>query len=248
MSRPRFSIIVTTYNFELYARAAAESALNQSEADKEVILVDDGSTDGTVQAVRDLPNVTILQQSNAGVAAARRTGFNASRGEFIVFLDGDDLLEPDYLRDTHDCLMRHDGAAFCYTWMRCFGARDDLMTLRAFDEEVLILEGNYIGIGALQRREIFEQVGGFGQLPSHEDWDYWIGAVDQGFKGVLLEKALYLYRQHQSGASRNYDWETHGRELKRLMRKRHPAFYYRNRIRRLLRNRDYRGFFKLLVE
>lgn len=243
----RFSIVITTYNFERFARAAAESALSQSEASKEVILVDDGSTDGTVRSVQDLPGLKIVAQANSGVAAARKRGVEASCGEYLVFLDGDDELDVDYLRETSACLAANPEASFCYTPMKLFGFKTGLMELRDFNEEALILYGNYIGVGALQPRTLYDRVGGFAELPSYEDWDYWLRAVELGFKGVRLNKPLYFYRQHEPGVSRNADWSVQGNDFLDLMRRRHRRLYVKNRAKRLVRWRDWKGLLKLMV-
>ena len=95
---PRVSIIVSNYNYERYLAAAVDSALAQTIPDCEVIVVDDGSTDGSravLERYRDDPRVTLIMQENGGQAVAMNIGFAASRGDIVIFLDSDDALKPD---------------------------------------------------------------------------------------------------------------------------------------------------------
>jgi len=97
MSTALVSIIIPVYNGEKYLTKAIQSALGQTWANKEIIVVDDGSADSSVQIAKGFGsnNVKIIQQKNAGAAAARNAGLTEARGEYIQFLDADDLLSPD---------------------------------------------------------------------------------------------------------------------------------------------------------
>ncbi len=96
--RPFVSIIITSYNFEDFVGSAIDSALAQTHREREVIIVDDGSTDGSrgvIERYRDRPGVTTILQQNGGQASAMNAGFAASRGDIVVFLDADDRLKPE---------------------------------------------------------------------------------------------------------------------------------------------------------
>ena len=99
ISRQLISVIVPAYNIALYAAACVHSILQQSYPDIEVILVDDGSTDGTPAVLQELmeedPRVKVIHQENGGVTRARLAGVRAAQGEWIGFVDGDDIIEPD---------------------------------------------------------------------------------------------------------------------------------------------------------
>lgn len=103
---PRFSIIVPLYNKAPYVRKALDSIVSQTFSDWECIIVDDGSTDGSLDMVQEVKSqepraksVRIISQQNAGVAAARNNGVKASQGEFLCFLDADDWWEPTFLKE-----------------------------------------------------------------------------------------------------------------------------------------------------
>lgn len=116
------SIIVPVYNAALYLRDCVSSLLAQRFVDFEVLLVDDGSTDGSGQLCDELaakdPRVVVLHQKNGGVSSARNRGIDEARGEYLVFVDADDLVTEDYLEH----LMESD-ADVVVTGVRKFGAR-----------------------------------------------------------------------------------------------------------------------------
>ena len=98
---PKLSIIVPIYNVEAYLRKCVDSVLNQDYEDYEIILVDDGSTDACPQICEEYAannaHIRVIHQPNAGLSAARNTGSRASRGEYIMFVDSDDYIEPNVL-------------------------------------------------------------------------------------------------------------------------------------------------------
>ena len=94
-SLPLVSVIITSYNQRRFVLESASSAQRQTYSNRELIVVDDGSTDGSLELLKPLSGVHVISKSNRGVSAARNRGFQESSGEYIVFLDGDDRLAPD---------------------------------------------------------------------------------------------------------------------------------------------------------
>jgi len=91
-SKPLVSVIIPAYNCADYIADSIKSALEQDYPNKEIIVIDDGSTDGTVDALSSFDGeITLIQQQNAGSAVARNAGIKAAKGEFIAFLDSDDI-------------------------------------------------------------------------------------------------------------------------------------------------------------
>src|SRR3954447_6986099 len=115
------SIVIPAYNAAVYVLEAVESALGQTRPPAEVIVVDDGSTDGTESALAPVRSrITYLRQENAGVSAARNRGAEQSTGDWILFLDADDRLAPDALEHLAAALDRRDGDAVAFGSVRLF--------------------------------------------------------------------------------------------------------------------------------
>ncbi len=110
---PRWSVVVPLYNKEAFIQATLRSVLEQAGADLEVVVVDDGSSDGSAQRVLELadPRVRLIHQANAGVSAARNRGVADARGEWVVCLDADDLLHPQALEAYQQLSTRYPQAS-----------------------------------------------------------------------------------------------------------------------------------------
>lgn len=223
---PKVSIIVPAYNVIPYIEDALASLERQSFREFEVIIVDDGSTDGTADVVklfcqRD-PRFKLLQKKNAGLSSARNYGIRHACCDYIALLDGDDAYEPDKLA-THVALLdKHADVGVVYsasrviredgrsTFMRLSGKPVDSNPLKA------LLYKNFIGHGsnAMFRLSIFYEVGGFDEeLPSSEDVDFWLRiAATKRWRFYRDSRALSLYRVRQSGLSFNITQMQHCNE------------------------------------
>jgi glycosyltransferase involved in cell wall biosynthesis len=102
----KVSIIIPAYNSAVYIAETIRSAMAQTWVNKEIIIVDDGSADNTLQIVKgfEAPGIKVIHQKNKGAAAARNTGLAASTGAYVQFLDADDLLSPDKIENQLSCL------------------------------------------------------------------------------------------------------------------------------------------------
>ena len=120
---PRVSIVIQNYNYERYLAAAIDSALAQTHPDVEVVVVDDGSTDGSRDVIeRYAGRVIAVLQSNAGQGAAMNAGFAASTGDIVMFLDADDLLDPTAAAVVSKVFGRHADTAWCMFRLRLIDA------------------------------------------------------------------------------------------------------------------------------
>ena len=110
----RFSIVIPVYNVKDYLSKCVDSVLAQANAETEILLVDDGSTDGICPGICDAyadryPNqVRVIHQENGGLGAARNTGMEAAQGDYLVFVDSDDYLLPGLLADVSDVIDQYD--------------------------------------------------------------------------------------------------------------------------------------------
>jgi glycosyltransferase involved in cell wall biosynthesis len=218
--KPRVSVVLTTYNGASrgYLVEAIESVFNQSYEDYELLIVDDGSTDHTRKQCSpflDNPRVRYLHQENKGLAGARNTGIQASYGEFICFLDDDDVWKPEKLQRQIDFiearLSRTDKWGLVYTWLELIDAQGIVISFRGKREEgsiykKLVLE-NIIEApsSVLVRREVFEDIGLFDEsLISCEDWDMWL-RISKKYLVFPVKEYLVQYREHQNTMSADFD-------------------------------------------
>lgn len=210
---PVVSVIIPAYNAEAFLHLAIESALGQSLPDCEVIVVDDGSSDGTAEVVRRYPSVRLIQRANGGVASARNQAVRESQGEFIAFLDADDRWHPDKLRCQVDALRRHSGAVLCRTLVTHDLQLHEAM-IRDRDPErvwpervVLDLDESFLnpffGTPAVMvRRKDFLRVGGFDEmLKVSEDIDFFLRVLVDHPELIVIEAPLTYVDLHDEGLS-----------------------------------------------
>jgi len=109
---PIVSVIIPCYNQAHFLSEAIESALAQRNGAMEVVVVDDGSPDNIVEVAGRYPGIVFVRQENRGLAGARNSGFRASKGEYILFLDADDRLMPNAVASHLHCFAAHPQAGF----------------------------------------------------------------------------------------------------------------------------------------
>jgi glycosyltransferase involved in cell wall biosynthesis len=202
------SLVITCFNHASFLADAIESALSQERPFDEIIVVDDGSTDGSAAVAEHYPGVRCLRQSNRGLAAARNRGLEEASGSFIVFLDADDRLTPAAVRAGLDCFRVHPSAVLVYGAFRhidALGAATPQVPLRPCDDDpyACFLRGNPVGMHAcvMYRRVALVDVGGFDQdLKACEDYDLYLRLASQ--HTVACHPALVAeYRLHESNMS-----------------------------------------------
>lgn len=180
---PRISAVITTYNQRQYVLRAIRSALEQTLPPTEVIVVDDGSTDGTGETVRREfgDRVRYHFQQNRGPSAARNAGVRLSSGEWIAFLDGDDHWAPEKLELQVAALGEHPQAALVGCGALILGQGDEKQrfsdpprSLIRRDIYKRVSMRNLFPMGVLVRKDIFVQLGGFDEdLRCGEDREMW---------------------------------------------------------------------------
>ena len=214
--RPLVSAVIPTFNYGRYVRDAVRSVLAQSYGPIECIVVDDGSTDDTTLVLGEFGDrIQVIRKKNGGLAAARNTGIDAARGEFVAFLDADDRWHPEKIerqvdllrsRPTVGCVgcgfehVTEDGSIERVVAGQS-NSRSRTSTLRNLAVRSFWVGGS--GSGAVIRSSVLERVGQFDpQLRAAEDWDMWLRLADQteidNVKAVLVS-----INRHRTGMFRN---------------------------------------------
>lgn len=206
MTTAAVSVIIPAYNARPWISDAIESALRQTHPPEEIIIVDDGSEDGTHGLVRARfgEDVRVLRQENRGLAAARNAGLAAARGELIQFLDADDLLLPSKLEKQVAVLGRDDLLDVVHSDFAFFADGHPGEPWPSghepppADSEPLLelIRGNTIAVhAALTRRVRIQEVGGFDEsLGACEDLDLWLRMAAAGCRFHYMPDVLALYR------------------------------------------------------
>ncbi|MEK7105618.1 MAG: glycosyltransferase family A protein [Patescibacteria group bacterium] len=183
---PLISVIIPSYQHANTVKACLESVLNQSYQPLEIIIVNDGSTDGTEEILRPyFDRIVYHYQQNSGGNAARNAGFKLSQGEFIIFCDADAVLERDMLGKMVKQLEAHPDTSYCYSGFR-FGWKS--FPSYPFSAERL-KKMNFIHTTTLIRRADFP---GFDEtLRRFQDWDVWLTMLEHGKQGVFINEELF---------------------------------------------------------
>lgn len=208
---PKVSVVTPAYNAMKYLPATLESILQQTFTDFEVLIVDDGSTDNIVQWATGLvdPRVRFFSQANQGVSVARNTAIAHAQGEYVAFLDADDLWEPTKLAKQVRCLDENPEVGLVHSWM-VFIDEQGNSTGRVMKHNVEgyawkeIVQSNKIAcLSVMVRRCCFDAVGAFDpSLRAIEDWDLWIRIANRYMIAVIKEPLAY-YRQVPLSISKN---------------------------------------------
>ncbi|CAA9395623.1 MAG: hypothetical protein AVDCRST_MAG93-9956 [uncultured Chloroflexia bacterium] len=204
------SVIIPCYNQAHFLAEAIDSVLAQDYPVIEIIVVDDGSYDATAVVATDYAEVRYIHQANQGLSGARNTGLAASRGHYLVFLDADDRITPNALRDGWTCLQEHPDCAFVSGHHRYINAdgslRNDYRPEPIDDDPYLaLLERNYIGMHAtvMYTRDVFEAVGLFDTtLKSCEDYDLYL-RIARDYPVYRHDHLVAEYRWHGANMTNN---------------------------------------------
>ncbi len=210
MSNPVVSVVMSAFNAAPFVRAAVDSILAQTFRDLELVVVDDGSTDETPQILGQIddPRVRLLRQDNAGHASGLNTALAAATGQFITFLDADDLCDPTRVEKQLAALKANPNIYGVGTWEVVVDKDGNPLTsptLPCEPEQIrrVYAEGRMglNGMSVMIRAEVFDAVGRFREAlnPCH-DMDMWM-RVTERFDMACLPEPLYIYRQHPGAVS-----------------------------------------------
>lgn len=203
------SIIVVTFNYARYIDECLDSCFNQraTTLKYEVIVVDDGSTDETqaLLARKKDPRLRVIQIENSGIEMASNIGFNAARGRYIVRVDADDALEPNYLAHMAPLLAQKFG--FCYGDYNVIDGDSIVLEpvyLPNFDAAEVLTRGDFLATGTLYPAAILHKHGGYNTKIKNsglENYELIIKLITLGAIGIHVAAPLFRYRRHKTNMS-----------------------------------------------
>lgn len=203
-SHPLISILMPYYNIDDFLLEAVQSVRAQTYANWELIVVDDGSAQGLPNAILDTfadSRIHLVRHdTNRGIGVSRNTAASNSKGQFLLPLDSDDLLAPNYIERTLKAI-QDEGASAAHTDVKVFGLLE--RTHAPSTNLTDIFAGRFPHNTLLIKREAFDAVGGYDTESLIEDTEFWISVIEAGTKFAYVPEPLYLYRKHPRSFSQS---------------------------------------------
>ena len=199
---PKVSIIIPCYNQGKYVAEAINSALRQTFKDIEIVCVNDGSTDNSVEIIKSFENkyknfIFLNNEENRGVIYSRNFAIKNCNGTYILPLDADDIIEPTYVEKAVKILDNNPNIGIVYCKAKIFGNYDKYWNLKPFNKSDILYE-NCIFCSALFRKSDFIKIGGYNNNMKYgcEDYDLWLSFIEQGLEVFQINEILFSYRQY----------------------------------------------------
>jgi len=197
---PRVSIVIPCYNHGQYIREALDSV--EKVADKslyEIIIVNDGSKDAyTIEMMDKLAaeGYHVINQVNQGLGRTRNNGIRVAKGDYILPLDSDNRIRPEYIYESIKILDAHPEIAMVYGDAQFFGDKDKRHVVGEFNLQNMMIE-NQVDACAVYRKSAWEAVGGYDEkmpIMGYEDWDMWLNMIFNNYKFHYVPEILFDYR------------------------------------------------------
>jgi glycosyltransferase involved in cell wall biosynthesis len=203
---PILSIVIPCYNQGIYLKDTLDSLAAADRDRVETIIINDGSTDAyTNDYLRELSGqgYHVIFQENQGLGAARNRGIREARGKYILPLDSDNKILPEYISKGLAVMEQQADIAVVYGNAEYFGEKQGILKPGPFNLQKLML-GNFIDACAVIRKSVVEEVGYYDNMKimGLEDWDLWLRIALKGHKFYYVDEVLFNYRVHQSSMLR----------------------------------------------
>ena len=205
------SIVITAYNYKAYVLESIESCLNQKNTslEYEVIVVDDGSVDGTDAALAAVehPRLRKFRIENSGIEQASNFGFLHSKGRYVVRVDADDKLANNYIEIIEHNLKSNPDFDFYYSNYFVIGAHGQIensVQLPEFSKKEILSRGDFLATGTLYLRHSMEQLHGYSELVKNsglENYEFILKLILSGGRGFRIPCELFFYRRHGQNIS-----------------------------------------------
>ncbi len=237
---PKVTVIIPVYNAEKYLADTLRSILSQTFTNFEVICIDDGSTDKSADILsmyeKKDKRIKVVKQENKGVIVARNNAVKLAKGEFIYFLDSDDVIDERLLEKSYNAIIEGKGDIITCRVMT-FGRENGEMYLPK-PTKFNMARGNCLVNAALLRKSLFDKSGGF-DMAFHmglEDYDFWLNMIYR-HNAVFyrIPEFLFYYRIKPKDESRNMlHASLHNKELLNFLRKKYPEMVTYKKLYKLM--------------
>jgi glycosyltransferase involved in cell wall biosynthesis len=231
MTRGLVSVVIPCYNQGRYLEETVRSVLASTYRPLELLLINDGSTDDSLESARLLekkyPEVRVIDQPNSGVARARNTGIRAAKGEFVLPLDGDDTISDAYIGEAVAVLQQRPEVKVVYCQAVKFSETGQkAWKLKPFSLRALARD-NMIFVSALVRKSDALAVGGFSEdmRMGREDWEFWIKMLKTGGDVVQLPFVGFYYRLSPGSKRKRTGTRQKKRERIAYLNQKHADFF-----------------------
>lgn len=209
---PLISVVLPVYNVAQYIKEALDSLLNQTVQDFEILVIDDCSTDETLDVVKSISDERIriiYKEANKGLIDSLNIGFAAAKGKYIARMDGDDISPPLRFEKQLNILEKHSEIKACGCWLEAFGKENKIIKHKEFHDEIVanLLLSCSMSLGSVMMEGNWAKKFRFDEAKKHvEDYDFWSRAAWSG-KLYNIQEVLYHYRTHDTQVSTLHNQE-----------------------------------------
>lgn len=207
---PLISVVLPVYNVAPYLKEALNSILNQTIQDFEIIIIDDCSTDNTVEianSYNDERLKVILKAENKGLIDSLNVGFKAATGKYIARMDGDDISDLMRFEKQLNILEKNPEIKVCGSWLQAFGDNNNIIKHKEHHEQILVnmMIHCSMSLGSVMLDRDWAKNEYFYEEKKHvEDYDFWSRVIWKG-KFYNIQEVLYYYRIHEKQVSSTYN-------------------------------------------
>jgi glycosyltransferase involved in cell wall biosynthesis len=203
----KISVIVPCYNQSHFLGEALQSVLEQSYANWECIIVNDGSPDDTEiiakQWLEKDRRFNYLYKENGGLSSARNEGIKTSKGTFILPLDADDKIHSTYLEKIIKAFSENPELELVTSRIQFFGASDEELKLPNYLYKKMLVQNCFVCSSAFKKAS-WERIGGYDEnMRSFEDWEFWIRILNEKSQVYKIPELMFIYRKHDNGSLSN---------------------------------------------
>lgn len=230
VSVPKVSVIIPCYNQGQYLKEAVDSVLASTYENIEIIVINDGSTED-VDIIKNFsaPKTKVIHQENQGVCNSRNNAIKAASGKYILPLDADDKIHPEYIEKAVKIHENNEKIGIVYCKAEYFGKKKGEWEVKDYKFPDCLWK-NEIFNSAMYKKSDWEAVGGYNPQMKYgnEDWEFWLSLIERGVEVYKISEVLFYYRQGKN--TRSKELEASGNQLEQVkqLMKLHPNLYIDN--------------------